>query len=68
VLAVEDDGAGARDGQPHEGVGLRNTRARLARLYPEGYELVIDRPRDGGFRIRIEIPFLTEASTNGVGD
>jgi sensor histidine kinase YesM len=65
VLAVEDDGAGIRDGQPREGVGLRNTRARLARLYPEGYELVIDQPRDGGFRIRIEIPFLTEASTNG---
>lgn len=67
VLAVEDDGAGTRDGQPREGVGLRNTRARLARLYPEGYELLIDRPRDGGFRVRIEIPFVTDASTNGAG-
>ncbi|HET9332829.1 MAG TPA: histidine kinase [Gemmatimonadota bacterium] len=68
LLAVEDDGAGIQGDQPREGVGLRNTRARLARLYPEGYELVIDRPRDGGFRIRIEIPFLTDASTNGAGD
>ena len=67
LLAVEDDGAGIRSDQPREGVGLRNTRARLARLYPEGHELVIDRPRDGGFRIRIEIPFLTESSTNGAG-
>ena len=66
-MAVEDDGAGPRDGQPREGVGLRNTRARLARLYPEGYELLIDRPRDGGFRIRIEIPFVTDASINGAG-
>ena len=67
VLGVEDDGAGSRDGQSPEGVGLRNTRARLARLYPAEHELTIDRPRDGGYRIRIEIPFVTEPSTNGGG-
>lgn len=67
VLGVEDDGAGSRDSQPQEGVGLRNTRARLARLYPAEHEIVIDRPSEGGFRIRIVIPFLTDRSTNGAG-
>jgi LytS/YehU family sensor histidine kinase len=67
VLGVEDDGAGARDHEPQEGVGLRNTRARLARLYPDEHELVIDHPSEGGFRIRIEIPFVTDPSTNGAG-
>ena len=65
VLGVEDDGAGPGSGMPREGVGLRNTRARLARMYPGEHALVIDRPEDGGFRVRIEIPFLPEGRSNG---
>ncbi|HJU86693.1 MAG TPA: ATP-binding protein, partial [Gemmatimonadota bacterium] len=61
-LTVEDDGAGARgQGAPREGVGLRNTRARLERLYPDTHDLTIDRPTAGGFRVRIRIPFSTAA-------
>jgi signal transduction histidine kinase len=67
VLSVEDDGAGAGAGQPPEGVGLRNTRARLARLYPQSHELRIERPSQGGFRIQIVIPFVTDSMGNGGG-
>jgi two-component sensor histidine kinase len=60
-LTVEDDGAGALvEGQPLEGVGLRNTRARLERLYPDTHDLTIDRPTAGGYRVRVRIPFSTE--------
>jgi LytS/YehU family sensor histidine kinase len=66
LLTVEDDGAGAlSDAVPREGVGLRNTRARLARLYPETHDLTIDRPSAGGFRVQVEIPYSTAAGANG---
>jgi two-component sensor histidine kinase len=66
LLRVEDDGAGPRNGdlQP-EGVGLRNTRARLERMYPESHELTIEQPSTGGFRVRIEIPFSVTLADNG---
>lgn len=65
LLAVEDDGAGAwGDHAPREGVGLRNTRARLERLYPESHDLTIQRPKSGGFRVQIQIPFSTAAAAN----
>ena len=66
LLTVEDDGAGAlSEGAPREGVGLRNTRARLERLYPQTHDLTIDRPDTGGFRVRVGIPFSTGATSNG---
>jgi LytS/YehU family sensor histidine kinase len=66
LLTIEDDGAGAlSDAAPREGVGLRNTRARLARLYPETHDLTIDRPSAGGFRVRVQIPYSTAAGANG---
>jgi len=65
VLIVEDDGAGAESRTPSEGVGLRNTRARLARLYPEHHSLRIVRPGEGGFRVEIEIPFVADPSNSG---
>jgi two-component sensor histidine kinase len=68
LLSVEDDGAGPRNGgQPREGVGLRNTRARLERLYPDSHELTIDQPPAGGFRVRIAIPFSAVPAGNGPG-
>jgi signal transduction histidine kinase len=66
-LSVADDGAGPGAGQAAEGVGLRNTRARLARLYPESHELWIERPHEGGFRVRIVIPYVTDSTGNGGG-
>jgi hypothetical protein len=67
-LTVEDDGAGALgERAPREGVGLRNTRARLERLYPETHELTIDRPSAGGFRVRVRIPYSTVAANGSNG-
>lgn len=65
VLVVEDDGAGAEGADSREGVGLRNTRARLARLYPDHHALRIRHPEHGGFRVEIEIPFETAGPRNG---
>ena len=44
-LVVSDSGAGPGGGP--EGVGLRNTNARLAQLYGEGHRVTL-RARDGG--------------------
>jgi sensor histidine kinase YesM len=70
-LSVEDDGAGARkenpirEGDQREGVGLRNTRARLERMYPQSHDMTIEQPSTGGFRVRIEIPFSVVPAGNG---
>jgi LytS/YehU family sensor histidine kinase len=67
-LTVEDDGAGALGaGAPREGVGLRNTRARLERLYPDTHDLTIDRPSAGGFRVQVLIPFTTAVADGANG-
>jgi two-component system LytT family sensor kinase len=68
ILVVEDDGAGTGGRDSREGVGLRNTRARLARLYPDHHALRIQHPETGGFRVEIEIPFETTAPRNGDED
>jgi two-component system, LytTR family, sensor kinase len=60
-LSVEDDGAG-----PHapirEGVGLGSTRARLARLYPDAHELVLEPRGGGGTCVRVVIPHPQEVA------
>ncbi|MGA2016431.1 MAG: histidine kinase [Opitutaceae bacterium] len=59
VLTVSDNGGGVpAGGPPHEGIGLANTRARLAELYgdKQHFELV-NRP-DGGLCVRMVIPFI----------
>ena len=60
VLSVEDDGPGlAEDGRPGGGVGLRNTRERLASLYGDGAALRLrDRP-GGGLVAEVRLPFHT---------
>jgi two-component sensor histidine kinase len=56
---VEDDGVGLA--QPTDragtGVGLANTRARLAHLYGERQRFSVESPTGGGVRIAIAIPF-----------
>lgn len=57
LLSVRDDGPGVRaDGR--EGVGLRNTRARLARMYGERQHLELANAEEGGARVTIRLPFL----------
>lgn len=61
VLTVTDDGPGLARGnthtRPQPGIGLANTRRRLAALYGDAHQLTLcDRP-SGGLVARIELPF-----------
>jgi two-component system, LytTR family, sensor kinase len=59
-LRVADDGVGLGARSPaslREGVGLSNTRARLAQLYGASARFEIVAPRDGGFEVRLTLPF-----------
>ncbi len=56
-LAVTDDGPGADVSDAGSGIGLTNTRERLAELYGDLHTLEIDRPPSGGFRVRVGIPY-----------
>lgn len=61
VLTVRDDGVG----EPvplvrREGVGLANSRARLASLYGDAQQLVAAPRVGGGFEVWILVPFHTE--------
>ena len=61
ALEVLDDGVGARGNQPMtEGVGLGNARARLASLYGPTHRFEAGPRSEGGFNVRIEIPYHTE--------
>jgi two-component system LytT family sensor kinase len=58
-LAVEDDGPGlgsAREEQLREGVGLRNTRARLQHLYGHRATLELTDVPGGGLCVSLMIP------------
>jgi two-component system, LytTR family, sensor kinase len=64
-LAVIDDGPGMRDGPPaseRRGVGLANTRERLAVLYGENCRFAVLGSRPG-LRVDMALPF--EAATGG---
>jgi len=59
-LVVRDDGPGAANGAPgleRPGVGLANTRARLARLYGAGGTLDVSDAAGGGVEVRVTLPY-----------
>jgi sensor histidine kinase YesM len=56
VLEIRDDGPGFRPGH-REGVGLRNTRARLAALYGDRQGLELAGRPDGGAAVTVRLPF-----------
>ncbi len=61
-MEIADDGIGLTryDGTiPPEGVGLRNTRARLQQLYNHEHRLILEDAPEGGCVIKIHIPFRT---------
>lgn len=59
-LEIEDDGVGIRSGTGPEGVGLRNTRARLRYLYGDRQSLeVTPQPAGPGTVARVTIPWRT---------
>jgi len=57
-LCVMDNGPGT-NGKPASGhgIGLKNTRERLAHFYQDHYDLTITEPADGGYEIAITIPY-----------
>lgn len=58
AMTVEDDGVGVMEGGPsRQGVGLSNTRSRLAALYPEAHVFGIGPRPGGGTRVVIRIPW-----------
>lgn len=60
LLSVRDDGPGVRDAGG-EGVGLRNTRARLAGMYGDAQALALENAEEGGAQVTIRLPFLRGA-------
>jgi LytS/YehU family sensor histidine kinase len=64
LLKVRDDGPGfAVTGSPlREGVGLSNTRARLAQLYGPSHEFEFTNGAEGGCQVSLRLPFEVECS------
>jgi two-component system LytT family sensor kinase len=64
ILSVADDGYGLA-GPLREGIGLANTRARLAHLYPSDHQLNLVPAENGGLVVSIDIP--AREATRAVG-
>jgi len=61
-LVVSDDGPGLLSAIPgHSGIGLTNTRNRLARLYGESARLNVEQAPGRGVRVTITLPMRTVA-------
>ncbi|HJP61051.1 MAG TPA: hypothetical protein VJ865_13680, partial [Gemmatimonadaceae bacterium] len=58
VLTVRDNGRGPANGM-REGVGLTNTRARLAQLYGERQRLALTADEGGGALVEVRLPYHT---------
>jgi two-component system, LytTR family, sensor kinase len=56
VIAVRDDGPGV-SANASSGVGLSNTRARLAALYDDAASLTLESPPEGGAKAEMRLPF-----------
>jgi two-component system, LytTR family, sensor kinase len=62
-LSVEDDGVGVPAGGPsREGIGLKNTRARLEAMYPEQHQFAVEPRAGGGTLVLIRFPYETNGS------
>jgi len=67
LLTVQDSGPGILEDRldASAGLGISNTRARLAQLYGEAQQLALENLAGGGFCVRIEIPFRIPAGNEG---
>jgi len=61
VLRVDDDGLGLPPDGANEGIGLTNTRARLAMLFGGDASLELQRRDGGGTRVELRLPFREHA-------
>jgi LytS/YehU family sensor histidine kinase len=70
ILSVTDDGPGPAGGpaELREGVGLANTRERLATLYGTGGSLTLTATPAGGARATIRIPYRELTVHQGEAD
>lgn len=69
ALIVSDDGPGLVSPRPgHSGIGLTNTRARLARLYGDRARLNLEQAEGGGVRVTITLPIRAVQSGEGPCD
>jgi LytS/YehU family sensor histidine kinase len=60
ALVVSDDGPGLQSSRPdHSGIGLTNTRTRLARLYGDSARLAVEHAPGRGVRVTITLPVRT---------
>jgi sensor histidine kinase YesM len=60
VIAVADDGPGLAAGDPtSKGVGVRNTRERLAKLYGPDHAFTLENRPGGGLVAEVRLPFHT---------
>jgi signal transduction histidine kinase len=62
LLTVTDDGPGIVTSDAQRGIGLANTKARLAELYGSEQRLDLRRPDRGGFQVSISVPFRDRAA------
>lgn len=67
VLTVRDNGAGPAN-ELREGVGLANTRARLAQLYGERQRLALTAADGGGALVEVRLPYHTTAARRSGND
>ena len=67
VLTVRDNGGGPPKGM-REGVGLTNTRARLAQLYGSRQRLTLTAVDGGGALAELRLPFHTTPGRTSVSD
>ena len=66
TLVVADDGPGLPPTRSEPtGIGLRNTRNRLKRLYDEDAALVVENATPRGVRVTITLPIRTERPQEG---
>jgi two-component system LytT family sensor kinase len=70
-LEVSDNGRGLGDAAPEtlmKGIGLSNTRARLAQLYGSAHRFELSSGEHGGLTVTVAIPFHRQADGNGEGE
>jgi len=68
-LFVQDDGKGLpNDWEPARGIGLGNTRKRLAQLYGERAELTLQNASPAGVVARMKIPYRQQSQGERPGE
>ncbi len=66
LLVVRDNGPGleasnGRSQSNSEGIGIRNTRARMKTLYGDAQSFRMEEPQGGGLEVTLELPYHTAA-------